>query len=507
MLDLLFNAKAVDTAMAEFVDIVNPAGQTLTLADLDQFMWNHHPRLASKGSYNRLSVSANPGGAWFTRTLVSADHEGQMDYLRTFMQPGGFGYDKLVAEVADSAIPDTPSVTFIGGAGFPLDDLRFQSSAFSDASGSFARMKWRIGEVSDPSAPNYNPLQVPPYEIEALWETESCELRGRRDGPPDHSPGRQHLPGAREAPRRHRALEPLVRPGRIHGWRRGYFHLPAESRHQRDHVSTPHRSRRLNLQPATRTTISNSSSCSTPGAYPWISDRSSFTDGIAAALVGTLAPGARVLLVRNQAAFELRHGTGLPVAGEYSGKLDNAGETITLSFGLSQVIRSFTYSDTLPWAEAADGDGPSLVLIAPDTNPDHTLAANWRPSVSAGGNPGTADIVSFVGDPHADDDGDGLVALLEYAVGSSDLVPGPSPVGSKFVAAGELRMSFSRNLAADDLVFEIQLSDDLVDWAPAGTAATLTGWLDTGGGIRHETWRILEASSTQRFVRLAIFQK
>lgn len=149
ILDLLFNATAVDTVMAELVNIVNPAEQTLTWADLDQFVWNYHPKTTSKGSFNLLTASGNPAGHWYTRTLISADHEGQMDYIRKFMQPGGWGYDKLVAEVADSSIPFKPSVIYTGPADNPINALTFQTSAFSDpqGAGTFAAMKWRIAQV------------------------------------------------------------------------------------------------------------------------------------------------------------------------------------------------------------------------------------------------------------------------------------------------------------------------------------------------------------------------
>src|SRR5213075_1863663 len=48
--------------------------------------------------------------------------------------------------------------------------------------------------------------------------------------------------------------------------------------------------------------------------------------------ITSLAPGARVLVVKNKAAFESRYGTGLPIAGEYigvaGGTLSNNGEDV-----------------------------------------------------------------------------------------------------------------------------------------------------------------------------------
>ena len=68
--------------------------------------------------------------------------------------------------------------------------------------------------------------------------------------------------------------------------------------------------------------------------------------------VTTLAPGAKVLVVRNQAAFEARYGLGLSstIAGEFApSRLDNAGERIHLVNALGATIQDFTYNDSLPW--------------------------------------------------------------------------------------------------------------------------------------------------------------
>src|SRR4029453_5142201 len=40
----------------------------------------------------------------------------------------------------------------------------------------------------------------------------------------------------------------------------------------------------------------------------------------------SLNPGGRLVLVKSRTAFALRYGSGLVVAGEYSGNLNNAGD-------------------------------------------------------------------------------------------------------------------------------------------------------------------------------------
>jgi hypothetical protein len=79
----------------------------------------------------------------------------------------------------------------------------------------------------------------------------------------------------------------------------------------------------------------------------------------------TLAPGARLLLVTNQSAFEYRYGSSLPVAGTFSGNLSNSGETITLRAADDAIIRLVGYLDTAGWPAEADGAGSSLVAITP----------------------------------------------------------------------------------------------------------------------------------------------
>ena len=80
----------------------------------------------------------------------------------------------------------------------------------------------------------------------------------------------------------------------------------------------------------------------------------------------------------------------LPVAGDYSNRLDNNGEWITLVDREGNVIDSFRYNDAAPWPEQADGDGPSLVLNDPGSAPDPADPASWSAGLP-GGSPGKED--------------------------------------------------------------------------------------------------------------------
>src|SRR5207237_1392473 len=98
----------------------------------------------------------------------------------------------------------------------------------------------------------------------------------------------------------------------------------------------------------------------------------------------------RTVLVANLAAFQQRYGTGISVAGQYVGKLSNAGAEISLATNFGQSIEDFTYSDN--WYGRTDGDGYSLVAIDPNAGNDVlSTSAGWRPSALVYGAPGSAD--------------------------------------------------------------------------------------------------------------------
>ncbi|MFO1500376.1 MAG: lamin tail domain-containing protein [Verrucomicrobiota bacterium] len=99
-----------------------------------------------------------------------------------------------------------------------------------------------------------------------------------------------------------------------------------------------------------------------------------------------LDPGQYLLVVRQRAAFERRYGPGLPVAGEYTGQLDNSGERVRLVNSRGETVIDLTYETQPPWPETPDGRGPSLELV--DDNAPLGDPGNWRASAIPGGSPG-----------------------------------------------------------------------------------------------------------------------
>ncbi len=186
----------------EFAQIVNPAGLELTWADADAAMWNLHPRTQGsdsnpsgqsnhRGNFFRSPYSDSRMGGGWNRWLRApgfsgtAAHEDFMDYLRGYTTdawPGGFwqanngqqlgyGYQYLASEAADIAIPAKPAIVHTGDPDFPVSDLSFSSSAFSDPQGewTYAACEWRIAEISGPGVPGYVPGTPRKYEIHPSW--------------------------------------------------------------------------------------------------------------------------------------------------------------------------------------------------------------------------------------------------------------------------------------------------------------------------------------------------
>ena len=227
-----------------------------------------------------------------------------------------------------------------------------------------------------------------------------------------------------------------------------------------------------------------------------------FTEGITFAFPNhsptLLAPGQRLVLVNDLFRFQQRHGLDVPVAGIFTGKLNNGGERITFADAASTAITSFRYDGAQPWPTGADGGGFTLVLAHPQLGLDNPAA--WRTSAATNGIPGTTDVTTFLGDPTADADQDGLPALLEHALGSSDTdaASGPGALASTFVVGSGFTLTLSRNLRAADVALDVEFSTDLEFWRPASLSSTRPA----GAGIATETWAVADSGQVALFLRL-----
>jgi hypothetical protein len=107
----------------------------------------------------------------------------------------------------------------------------------------------------------------------------------------------------------------------------------------------------------------------------------------------------------------------------------------------------------------------------PTHKPDPSLASNWRPSLTNGGNPGTTDALIFSGQPNGDLNGNGIPDLIDYALGEGGLT---SMSGDTF--------TYRRRLGADDVSLEIEASSDLNSWIEASSVLIEQSRTNLGDG-------------------------
>ena len=222
-----------------------------------------------------------------------------------------------------------------------------------------------------------------------------------------------------------------------------------------------------------------------------------FVDGIDAVIpTGSsafLGAGSYALLVKDVDAFTFRYGAGLPVIGSFTGNLRNSGETVEL-VGSEGEIRTFEYDDADPWPSEADGEGPGLELFAPNSNPDHAVAASWR-ATEPGGTPGrgsgdvgpgyvawkgTVFTAEELADPTisgdlVDNDGDGLTVFMEFVNGGSPK-QADYDRGLNIIRVGdELHLTYVRNTTAAGVAVSIEQSSGLIEWQNAGASLQQIG--------------------------------
>lgn len=100
-----------------------------------------------------------------------------------------------------------------------------------------------------------------------------------------------------------------------------------------------------------------------------------------------LPPGQRVVVVEDVDAFAHRYGPTNFVTGQWTGRLANRGETLTLAIN-DVIVMQFQYDDE--WHPETDGPGLSLEIIdAASSDLDSWGASHaWRPSDVLHGTPG-----------------------------------------------------------------------------------------------------------------------
>lgn len=185
--DLLWNRETIEPILEDL------AASIRDFAPADQDRWTRMPSWAYSADKDGQHVTGHFSAGTFTWSLEDkvqdmkrfafiGDHTWSSGVGGSGTSDGGYvppGGRAAVLDVMSrfegdaAAVPNTPTASYAGPAGYPLDALTFQAGPFSDPQGShtFAAMQWRIAEVSDVASPDYSPADRK-YELHALWQSE-----------------------------------------------------------------------------------------------------------------------------------------------------------------------------------------------------------------------------------------------------------------------------------------------------------------------------------------------
>ena len=390
--DLIWQTDQIDNLMDDRAAVISE------LSKADQDRWRNAPQASGTANDDTLVYKVQDMKnfcfvGWTGASGPTVGAGGRAAYLST------------LADSADSGLlPVTPTISYTGAPNHPLNGLSFQCSAFSDpqGAGSFGAMAWRIGQIEDPTAPAYDPADEFVLEYTPVWESGVLTSYQSSVAVPV---------GAIKPGLTYRARVRMQdNSGRWSHWSPAYQFTattPATVTDLQQNLVVSE----INYHPLPPYTSAEQAATADKNDFEFIELRNisstltldlselSFSKGLifsfAGSSVTSLPPGGYALVVRNLPAFQARYGTGLPVAGIYTGSLDNAGEEVELT-ATGVVVRNFTYDDASPWPVTPDGGGPSLTLTNPPANPDHSLAENWRASYVSGGSPGTVDTIATV---------------------------------------------------------------------------------------------------------------
>jgi hypothetical protein len=400
VLDLLFHPEPMGRLIDEYAAVIDDPAGGLSLVDADRAMWDFHWVMDYAAFRQYLSHGPNDDRAGQGRFYVQArqkgyeqSFEGMVKVMKDYVVER---ISYLKAKCADPAIPNRPTVTAAGPAGFPSNALRFTTTSFSDPQdpGTFGALRWRLAEVTTAPAVGGEP---PKYEIDAVWDSGELSVFQSSIRIPATAvePGRTYRVRCRMKDNTGRWSQ-WSEPVQFVAGAPIATDLLANLRltEMMYHPPAPPGSS-LNREEYEFVELKNT------GAGTLDLSDVSFTQGIAFDFRGhavtSLGPRQFVLVVRNRQAFLSRYGATLSgvIAGEYEGKLANGGEKITLVDAWDGTVAEFTYGDGRGWPLPADGGGHSLVPLdtaLPD-EPQGSLnyPGNWRASTCLGGSPGRDD--------------------------------------------------------------------------------------------------------------------
>ncbi|RYD31102.1 MAG: hypothetical protein EOP85_23120, partial [Verrucomicrobiaceae bacterium] len=167
--DLLWQPEQINPVLDQFAAVIAP------FVPADNLRWKGGPDEA--GNYNGLGGAGYVSLANLVADMKKFAWTGG-DWPGGAVQAGGTAalMDNLQLGVGNSegsTMPATPTITYQGPAAYPVNTLTFGTSAFSDpqGAGDFAAVQWRVAEVTDATAPAYDPAKKFKLEWESDYDT------------------------------------------------------------------------------------------------------------------------------------------------------------------------------------------------------------------------------------------------------------------------------------------------------------------------------------------------
>ena len=166
--DLLFNTNQTWALIDEFAQTLTAGGpEASSIVAADRARWDYDPVMANAGG--------NAGQGGFYRASPTKDFAGMVQLMKTFVRKRSTYIDTLLLK--DSLIPETPRLRWSGPDDFSR--LVFEVSDYAGAN-PFAKMQWRIAEVS-PKVDRLTTPRVPGrYEITPMWQSAELATFERR---------------------------------------------------------------------------------------------------------------------------------------------------------------------------------------------------------------------------------------------------------------------------------------------------------------------------------------
>ncbi|MGI8605417.1 MAG: galactose oxidase-like domain-containing protein, partial [Verrucomicrobiales bacterium] len=192
-------------------------------------------------------------------------------------------------------------------------------------------------------------------------------------------------------------------------------------------------------------------------------------------------------------------------------------ETFTIPAGsATAVLTLMPVNDTL-------GEGAETVDATLDPHVHYTVGATSIATLAIADKPfdnwrftkfGADANNPAISGPLADRDGDGIVTLIEFGLDLDPLTPSTSGLPVPGTSNGQLTIALTRNPAATDLRFTVQVSPDLITWtdgstyAAAGNTPNTAATTDITPNDSPAGYTLVvdnaPASATPRFIRVQI---